>query len=98
MGFIKSFVADLSIPVQPDDTVHIEYVPTQVVTEYLKLKFRIEHNVQGILYKSVKSIGGLCAVIFTDNQQMLDLTESTRANENHILALIEDSLASELIL
>lgn len=98
MGFIKSFVADLSIPVKPDDTVHIEYVPTQVVTEYLKLKFQKEHNVHGILYKSVKNNGGLCAVLFTNNEHMLGLEEISRASENHILALVEESITSELII
>ena len=98
MGFIKSFVADLSIPVKPDDTVHIEYIPTQVVTEYLKLKFQKEHNVQGIMYKSVKYKGGLCAVLFTKNEDMLGLHEIGRENENDILALLEDSLATELII
>lgn len=98
MGFVKSFVADLSIPVQPDDTVHIEYVPTQVVTEYLKLKFLQEHNVHGILYRSVKNNGGLCAVLFTDNQHMLSSTEIAHANKNHIMALVEDSIFTELIL
>lgn len=98
MGFIKSFVGDLSIPVKPDDTVHIEYIPTQAVTEYLRLKFQKEHNVQGILYKSVKNNGGLCAVLFTDNEHMIGLEEITRTNESHILVLVEESIITELIL
>lgn len=98
MGFIKSFVADLSIPVKPDDTVHIEYVPTQVVTEFLKLKFQKEYNVQGILYKSVKNNGGLCAVLFTNNEEMIGLDEIALANESNILALVNESITSELIL
>lgn len=98
MGFIKSFVADLSIPVKPDDTVHIEYVPTQVVTEYLKLKFQKEHVVHGILYKSVKNNGGLCAVLFTNNEDMLGLNEVTWASANRIIALVEESITSELII
>jgi hypothetical protein len=62
------------------------------------MKFRLEYNIQGILYKSVKNQGGLCAVLFTDNQQMVELADSAGAHENEILALVEDSIATELVL
>jgi len=97
MGFIKSFVNDLSIPVKPDDSVHIEYVPTQVVTEYLKLKFRQEYNVQGILYKSVRNNEGLCVVLFAENSGMISFSQIEHANENHIVMLVDESITSELI-
>lgn len=64
--FLHSFAADLSRPV--DGTEHIDYVPTQVVTEYFRHRFRTEDRepVDGILYTSSRTGEGAC-VLFAEN-------------------------------
>ena len=40
--FLQSFVDDLSKPIEKDDRSHIEYVPTQVFTEYIRHAYKFE--------------------------------------------------------
>jgi len=61
LSFLYDFARDLSAPVVLDGSEHIEYVPTQVVTEYLRW---VPHfPIDGILYRSAQN-GGTCCVIF----------------------------------
>lgn len=71
--FLKSFIRDLSIPVKPDDSVHIEYIPTQVVTEYLRIIVGKDKPIDGIIYNSVKNPKGKCVVLFVENKDIIDL-------------------------
>lgn len=56
--FLRDFADDLAKPVQKDGREHIEYVPTQVLTEYF------QGNAHGILYQSARNEGGTCCVVF----------------------------------
>jgi hypothetical protein len=64
--FLRSFCYDISKPIEKDDRVHIEYVPTQVVTEYFRLIFRDEKRkpIKGIIYPSSRLPGGKSCVLF----------------------------------
>jgi hypothetical protein len=66
LGFLHSFVRDLSKPIKKDDRVHIEYVPTQIVTEYFRHSFECPDGqpVRGILYPSSRAPGGTACVLF----------------------------------
>lgn len=67
--FLHQFVEDLLKPVSRDGSEHIEYVPTQVVSEYFRYVF--EPKLQGIMYPSVKDVDGLNIAIFeSDNDQI----------------------------
>src|SRR5262249_23506696 len=59
----------LAKPIKKDDREHIEYVPTQVVTEFLRHEFRTEggHRVKGIIYQSARNGKGKCCVLFVRN-------------------------------
>jgi HEPN/RES N-terminal domain 1/RES domain len=70
--FIKDFVEDLSIPVKSDDSDHIEYIPTQIVAEYLKILFHNDKRIDGIIYNSVKSNAGKCVALFIGNNDCGD--------------------------
>lgn len=48
--FLAYFVAKVTQPVLPDDKYHIEYVPTQVITEYFRKNFSSE--IDGIVFPS----------------------------------------------
>jgi hypothetical protein len=90
IGFLSAFIKDLSNPVKPDDQVHIEYIPTQVVTEFLKVKL----GVHGIVYGSVKNPGHKCTVIFADNEQMANANE---IGDSHILVLSNNTVLTKPI-
>jgi RES domain len=58
--FLFSFARDLSKPVILDGREHIEYVPTQVVTEYMR---RLpDAAIDGILHASAQSAGTSCVI------------------------------------
>lgn len=96
IAFLSSFVKDLQIPVQPDNLVHIDYIPTQVVTEFFKVKLGKEYGVNGILYNSVKNTDGVCLVLFTSNDQMKDL-QDIRVDDESLVALIEESVIHKIL-
>jgi hypothetical protein len=66
--FLKRFVRDLRKAIARDGREHIEYVPTQVVTEYFRHFFKDDEGrpLDGILYKSAKT-GGVNCVLFCEN-------------------------------
>lgn len=59
--FLHQFAADLAKPIALDGREHIEYVPTQVITEYLR--YVSTNKVDGILYRSAQN-NGVCCVLF----------------------------------
>ena len=62
-----SFLQDFSSPIESDDHIHIDYVPTQVVTEYLRdATLDGLPPVEGIKYLSARRKGGICYVLFID--------------------------------
>nr|QEO73821.1 hypothetical protein [uncultured bacterium] len=63
MRFLHSFAVDLGKPVTLDGRERVEYVPTQVVTEYLR--FVPDFAVDGILFRSAQNNGVNC-VLFCD--------------------------------
>jgi len=69
--FLRDFVEDLVRPIEKDGREHVDYVPTQVVTEYLRHVFRTEtgHPVQGVIYRSARTEGGKCCVLFVGNDE-----------------------------
>ena len=64
--FLHHFLEDFTKPVVQDGREHIDYVPTQIVTEYFRHRFEDaeKHPVRGILYPSSKNSGGKACVLF----------------------------------
>lgn len=87
--FFSSFVGDLAKNIARDDRVHVEYIPTQVLTEFFRFVYPglIGTEVDGILYRSSKSEGGKCCVLFFDNTTSLEIFELAE------ISLIEDPAA-----
>jgi hypothetical protein len=60
--------------------VHIEYLPTQVVTEYLRTSVTVDgKKVDGIRYRSSRSGVGTAIVLFA-NQDNIELEPEARDN------------------
>jgi hypothetical protein len=65
LQFLQAFVANISQPIDRD-TDALEYVPTQIVTEYFRYIFRTEDGrpLDGILYPSARQAHGTCVLLF----------------------------------
>jgi hypothetical protein len=72
--FLRHFVCEISKPFVRDNHIHIEYVPTQVVTEWLRTRFDPGPGepLVGVLYSSSRSLGGVNVSLFIDNDGACD--------------------------
>ena len=64
--FIYEFVGEISQAVRPDQSEHIEYVPTQVICEFFAQSFTYgrKKRLDGIIYPSAVAPGGQNLVLF----------------------------------
>lgn len=91
--FLREFGRELSKSIKKDGTEHIEYVPTQVFTEYIRHLFRDRdgHYIDGIKYLSAKVDQKSCCVLFVTNEQccgsIVDTSEDNITNPECILLL-----------
>jgi hypothetical protein len=71
--FLRSFVRDISTPVKPEALEHVEYVPTQIVTEFVRDLLQPEGTrLLGLLYPSSRREGGTCVALFLRNEDCRD--------------------------
>lgn len=93
LSFLFEFLQDFTAPISKDGKEHIDYVPTQVVSEHLRYIHRtnLGKNIDGIIYPSSKNDGKKAIVIFcgsencSDNNNiedntLLELTKVARIN------------------
>ncbi len=94
--FLSAFAGEVSRPIQRDERQHIEYVPTQVFTEYVRFEMTTpdEEPFHGIKYRSSRNGGG-CYVVFADQDDCLpDVAERLRPQ---LLQFVDGSLRTERI-
>ncbi|TVZ05074.1 RES domain-containing protein [Trebonia kvetii] len=84
--FMYGFAEDLSAPVTADGREHIEYVPTQVLTEYLR--WLPDFSIDGILFTSSQNDGTAC-VVFCGPEGCANAGKETT---NTVLRLQPDSI------
>lgn len=80
-AFLNRFVRELSKPIEKDGREHIDYVPTQIVTEYLKYKCvnRKGRRIKGILYPSSRRNETSCALFIRNNHCVNIGDDTTKA-------------------
>jgi RES domain-containing protein len=90
IAFLCDFVKDLAKPIKKDGREHIDYVPTQVVTEYLRHAFRAEggYRVKGVIYQSARKGQGKCCVLFARNKACCETTPGWQADKKNRLGLV----------
>lgn len=72
LNFLHNISREISRPIARDDRVHIEYVPTQVVTEYVRTAVRINgRKVDGIRYASSRRHAATALVLFADQSNLI---------------------------
>jgi len=71
---LQQFIEDLIKPISNDGSQHIDYVPTQVVTEFLKKSFKtdLDEEIHGFFYESSKSKGNTNVVLFFNQENITD--------------------------
>ena len=76
--FLNSFVKDLAKPLSNKALNHIDYVPTQIITEYFRYPFSeslgVDKKIDGIIYPSSKN-GKKACVLFLDHQESLEVLD-----------------------
>ena len=72
--FLRHFVSEISRPFVRDNRIHIEYVPTQVFTEWLRTRFDPGPGepLVGLLYGSARNPGGVNVSLFIDQDGACD--------------------------
>jgi hypothetical protein len=76
VSFLHSFSKQVSNEIERDDRIHIEYVPTQIFTEYLRYIFPKNYNIKadGIIFKSsLKDVTGNNIVLFYDQESSIKI-------------------------
>ena len=75
--FLYDLVRDFTQEIKKDGKEHIEYVPTQVVTEYFRYPFNKNRQniIEGIVYPSSKNNSESSSVIFWNNEECLENLE-----------------------
>jgi hypothetical protein len=77
--FLRDLAKKISKKVRKDGAQHFDYVPTQVITEYIRhvLPHEAGLKIDGLVYDS--SVGkGICYVIFADSRNCRDETHESK--------------------
>jgi len=91
--FLRSVIPQMSKPVSPDDRVHLEYIPTQVVAEFLRHRQSQYRELDGIAYRSAVQKSGVSYVLFAERQNIVGTTlseEESRRGSDVWLRLVDE--------
>ncbi len=81
---MDSYINDFRKPINRDGSEHIGYIPTQIITEYLRYNYKINgESIDGIIYNSSVCNNGKAIVLFVDNKNCI--------NENNIDIISNES-------
>lgn len=72
--FLHHFVRDFAQPVEKDGREHVDYVPSQVVTEYVRYRLaeKAGKPINGILYRSARKKNGRGCVLFVEHEDCVE--------------------------
>ena len=83
--FLRHISEEISKPINRDHRALIEYVPTQVVTEFIRTQQYDAAAIDGIKYKSAKSQGHFSYVLFATQENIFD--QNNKSNSEAWLEL-----------
>ncbi len=92
--FLRGFAADVRRLARPDDKEHLDYVPTQVVAEYLRQLFQDANGNQalGVLRRSAMDPTVKNCVLFADNDGCVEQEAEWTGEATAWLGLVPGSL------
>lgn len=72
--FLRHFLRDFTAPIEKDGREHIDYVPTQIVAEYLRFVHRMKKDtpIDGIVYPSSRNQGSNACILFIGSEHSTD--------------------------
>jgi hypothetical protein len=78
--FLREFLTDFTAPISKDGREHIDYVPTQVVAEYLRFlhRGRKGQKIDGILYNSSRKEDARACVLFIGSDEAGDVSDADK--------------------
>lgn len=91
LGFLYGMRRDIGGEVKLDGRQHIEYVPTQVVCEYIRhrLPERLGEPVHGLAWESTRATGGHNVVLFFDRDRCVETGKRPRFPGGPLVELAE---------
>ena len=90
LTFLHHVAAEISRPIARDDRVHVNYVPTQIVTEYVRSRILDEEaRVDGIRFESAVHPGHASYVLFATQENMIGSSVHQFEPEDAWIALLE---------
>lgn len=97
--FINDFIKEISKPVLKDGNHNIEYIPTQLITEYLRYNFLHKGtNVDGIMYKSSVNNADVSYALFVDNEHCINKDEQFDDKELYLMLQLSESGTIESVI
>lgn len=74
LEFLYKFAEQIAKPVARDDRVHIEYIPTQILSEYFR-EFGVgNQKIDGVSYRSATGHQGINTVLFATQSNLITST------------------------
>ena len=90
LTFLLHVADQISRPITRDDRIHVEYVPTQVVTEFLRARVRWRRNaIDGVKYESAAHPGHVSYVLFANQDHVVIDPPDRESEETLWLELVE---------
>jgi RES domain/HEPN/RES N-terminal domain 1 len=91
LGFLHGFRRDVSGAVKRDGRQHIEYVPTQVVAEYLRYVFKdgSGEQIQGVAWGSSRVQGTRNVALFMDASQCVEAGGASDGFSEPLVELVD---------
>lgn len=86
--FLENFVKDVKKPITQDGMEHIEYVPTQIVTEFFRYNFD-NPKLNGMAYPSSKD-GEKCYAMFFSRDNFIPSEHDEPSNQKDIFFKLND--------
>ena len=88
LSFLRYFGREMSKPIRRDQRAHIEYVPTQVVTEYFRSFYRYEGKpIDGIRYLSAQNKKSSYVFFADQNDVVPSRRDLANLSEEKLLAI-----------
>ena len=93
LTFLHHVAEKMSQPVARDDRVHVDYVPTQVVTEFLRSRVRWQgdRSIDGIKYSSSAHPGHASYALFMTQDHIVTDSFDSQSEETPWLELVDVS-------
>jgi hypothetical protein len=90
LRFLHHFTQEVSQPFEPDAEIHIEYTPTQVVSEYFRHRLQDDQGkpIRGLVYRSAKCPGSSNVALFIESSEVEGVPTDSWRKKEPILRLI----------